>query len=172
MDASTYSAFVRLRNEQRIEIRALRPEDRAGLIAAVQRSSVQSVYRRFFRVKRNFSEKEIDFFTRLDFVNHVALVAVVDEANVPSIAGGARYVVIEPGKAEVAFSIVDLYQGQGLGAALMSHLIGLARLAALKELVAEVLADNAAMLKLLNRCGLPASSTRSGRSVRVTLQVV
>jgi hypothetical protein len=85
------------------------PRDRADLIAAVGRSSAQSLYRRFFAVKRDFAEPEIEFFLNVDFVNHVALVAVVDESGRPVIAGGGRYIVVEPGKAEVAFAVVDQY---------------------------------------------------------------
>jgi hypothetical protein len=34
----------------------------------------------------------------------------------PEIVGGARYVVTKSGEAEVAFAVVDQYQGQGIGA--------------------------------------------------------
>src|SRR5262245_45130034 len=111
--AANYSACETLRDGRRVEIRALRPDDRAGLIAAVARSSAQSLYRRFFAVKRDFAEPEIAFFLNVDFVDHVALVAVVDESGRRVIAGGGRYIVVEPGKAEVAFAVVDRYQGQG-----------------------------------------------------------
>src|SRR5215470_5163846 len=80
LEAANYSAFETLRNGRRVEIRALRPDDRADLIAAVGRSSAQSLYRRFFAVKRDFAEPEIEFFLNVDFVDHVALVAVVDES--------------------------------------------------------------------------------------------
>ncbi len=79
LEAANYSAFETLRDGRRVEIRALRPDDRADLIAAVGRSSLQSLYRRFFAVKRSFTESEIDYFLSVDFVDHVALVAVVDE---------------------------------------------------------------------------------------------
>jgi len=78
----------------------------------------------------------------VDFVDHVALVAVVYESGRPVIAGGARYVVMQPGKAELAFAVIDQYQGQGLGAALMHHLAAMAREAGLKELIAEVLPEH------------------------------
>jgi hypothetical protein len=80
LEPAHYSAFETLRDGRRVEIRALRPDDRADLIAAVDRSSGQSLYRRFFAVKRSFTESEIDYFLNVDFVNHVALVAIVDVA--------------------------------------------------------------------------------------------
>jgi len=70
------------------------------------------------------------------------------------IAGGARYVVIKPGQAEVAFAVVDQFQGQGVGSALLRHLSSLARKAGLQEFVAEVLAENVPMLKVFEKVGL------------------
>jgi len=50
IDAARYSAIETLRDGRRVEIRALRPEDRSALAAAVDRASTQSLYRRFFSV--------------------------------------------------------------------------------------------------------------------------
>ena len=170
MEAAKYSVFEQLHNGRRIEIRALNPGDRTELVAAVAGSSAQSLYRRFFGVRRHFTEKEIAFFTDVDFVKHVALIAVVEEGDRSVIGGGGRYVVLEPGKAEIAFAVVDRYQGQGIGTALMRHLTGLARESGLKELVAEVLTDNVPMLKVFERSGLPMSTRRQAQVVEVILR--
>ena len=79
MQARDYSAAETLRDGRTVEIRALRPEDRAGLLAAVSRTSDQSLYRRFFGFKRGFTDQEVDFYVNVDFVGHVALVAVLQE---------------------------------------------------------------------------------------------
>jgi GNAT superfamily N-acetyltransferase len=171
-EPANYSAFETLRDGRRVEIRALRPEDRAGLIAAVARSSPESLYRRFFAVKRHFSESEVEFFLHIDFVNHVALVAVADEGGRPVIAGGARYVVVEPEKAEAAFTVVDQHQGQGLGRALMHHLAAIARSAGIKELIAEVLPDNIPMLKVFEKSGFPVSVKSERGVVHVSIQLI
>src|SRR5499426_4204225 len=171
VETANYSAFETLRDGRRVEIRALRPEDRADLIAAVARSSAQSLYRRFCAVKRSFTKSEIDYFLSVDFVDHVALVAVVDESGRRVIAGGGRYILVEPGKAEVAFAVVDQYQGQGLGAALMHHLAAIARRAGLRELIAEVLPDNVPMLKVFENSGFPLSIKREPQVVHVTLRL-
>jgi GNAT superfamily N-acetyltransferase len=84
---------------------------------------------------------------------------------------GARYVVVQPGCAEVAFAVVDQHQGQGIGAALMRHLVEIARAAGLRELIAEVLSDNAPMLKVLARSGLPMVTRREGGVAHVVLQL-
>src|SRR5918993_3019363 len=144
VQARDYSTTEALRDGHTVEIRALRPEDRAGLLAAVGRTSDQSLYRRFFGFKRGFTDQEVDFYVNVDFVSHVALVAVLEEDGRPVIVGGARYIVVRPGQAEVAFAVDDAHQGKGLGAALMRHLVALARNAGLSELIADVLPENTA----------------------------
>ena len=96
--------------------------------AAIARSSSGSLYRRFFAVRRVFSEKETDYFLDIDFVNHVALVAVATDAGQPTIVGAGRYVVVQPGHAEVAFAIIDAYQGLGIGVRCAIWLISAAML--------------------------------------------
>ena len=169
--AATYSASEVLRDGRRIEIRALRRNDRADMLAAVARLSAQSSYRRFHGAKRGFSESEKTFFMDVDFVGHVALVATLNEAGPGAIVGGARYVVVQPGIAEVAFAVIDEFQGKGIGSLLMRHLTRVARNAGLKEFTAEVLPGNAEMLKVFGKSGLKSSTKREAGSVSVRLEL-
>ena len=171
LEAAKYSAIELLHNGRQVEIRALKPDDQTELIAAVGRTSAQSFYRRFFGVRRDFTKGEIAYFINVDFVIHVALVVVADEGGRPVIVGGGRYVVSQPGKAEIAFAVVDQYQGQGIGAALLRHLVAIAREAGLKELVAEVLPDNIAMLNVFQKSGLRPEMKRESQVVHVTLHL-
>ena len=170
-EAAKYSAIEALRDGRRVEIRALRPDDQGGFVEAVGRSSAESLRRRFFAEKRSFTEQEISSFVNVDFVNHVALVAVAEEDGRPVIVGGGRYVVVEPGQAEVAFTVADQCQGQGVGAALMRHVTAIAREAGIKELIAEVLPENIPMLRVFEKCGLPLSTKRERGVVHVMLQL-
>jgi RimJ/RimL family protein N-acetyltransferase len=170
LDPSHFSIIETLRNGQRVEIRAQRPQDREDLEAALARMSDESLYRRFFGATRHFSEKEAEYFLNIDFVNQVALVMVAKEDGRQSIIGAGRYVVIQPGRAEVAFAVVDEYQGQGAGASLVRNLSAIARQAGLSELIAEVLGSNTAMLKVFERSGLRMSTRREGPVVHVTLR--
>jgi hypothetical protein len=121
--AATYSVREALRDGRAVVIHAIRPENRSAMVSAVGRVSAQSLYRRFFDVKRGFTEKETDFFVNVDFVTHVALVAVADEGGQGTIIGAGRYIVSQPGKAELAFAIIDQYQGLGIGTALLRNLV-------------------------------------------------
>lgn len=169
MAPATYSAREQLRDGRPVEIRSLRPDDEADMLAAIDRTGAESLQRRFFVTKRGFSETEKAFFMNIDFVNQVALVAEVDEDGRPAIVGGGRYVIVKPGQAEVAFTVVDAYQGQGIGANLTRHLIGLARAAGLLQLAADVLPENMAMRKVLGRFGFQAARSVDPQVVHLTL---
>jgi RimJ/RimL family protein N-acetyltransferase len=169
--AADYATFELLRDGKRVEIRAFRPDDRANLLAAVSRLSPKTLYRRFFGPKRGFSEKEISYFTNIDFANHVALVVMAEERGKPVIIAGARYIVVEPGRAEVAFVVIDSYQGRGIGSLLLRHLAALARGSGLKEFVAEVLPDNTGMLKVFEKSGLRPKTKQQHGSVHITMQL-
>jgi RimJ/RimL family protein N-acetyltransferase len=171
IETAKYSAFEVACNGNLVEIRALRSEDRSALISAVDRSSSESFYRRFFGVRHHFAENEIAYFMNVDFINHVALVAVVEEKGCPTIVGGGRYFVMQPGSAEVAFTVVDQYQGQGVGTALMRHLVTIARDAGLLELVADVLPGNIPMLKVFEKSGVHVSTKRDPQVVHVVMKL-
>ena len=99
------------------------------------------------------------------------VVAVVEVAGKPLIVGGGRYIVAEPGRAEIAFTVEDAHQGRGIASLLLRHLITIARAAGLKELFAEVLPDNTPMLKVFERSGLPMTRKRERDAVHVTLRL-
>lgn len=169
-EPASYSASEMLRDGRPIRIRALHPEDRDAMLKAVSRTGTQSLFRRFFGARREFSETEIRFFLDVDFVDHVAIVAEVNEDGKPAIVGGARFIRTGAGTAEVAFAVIDPYQGQGIGTILMRHIVSLARTTAnLHELVAEVLPENTAMLKVMEKSSLPMITRREAGVVHVTL---
>ena len=169
--AADYSVVEHLRGGRPIEIRALRPDDKAEMLAAIGRTSTQSLQRRFFAPKKGFSEQEMAFFLKIDFESHVALVAQIDEDGRAAIAGGGRYIVVRPGQAEIAFVVIDAYQDQGIGTILMRHLAILARDAGLRELIAEVLPENTAMLKVFKKFGFRPGSKREAQAIHLTMQL-
>ena len=171
LEPSKYSSIEWLRNGQRVEIRALKPEDDSAFLAAVERTSAGSLYRRFFSAKQYFTSQEVEFFLRVDFVTHVALVAVVEEAGRSAIAGAGRYIIVQPNRAEVAFAVIDQYQNLGIGKALLHHLAAIACEAGVKELSAEVLPDNIPMLKLFEQSGFDVVTKRDLSSVDVIVRL-
>jgi len=165
-EAIDYTARELLSDGSQIEIRALRREDEADMLAAIGKTSA-SLQRRFFVMKRHFSDKERTFFLDVDFKNHVAIVALADEAGRKVIVGGGRYIVFEPGRAEMAFVVIDTWQGRGVGSLLMRHLVKIASDAGLNELTAEVLPENAAMIKVFRKFGFSPASRRDPQTLHL-----
>jgi RimJ/RimL family protein N-acetyltransferase len=171
-NAANYAERQELRDGTSLEVRALKPEDESGMLSAIERTGVESLRRRFFVMKREFSEKERNFFMKVDFINHVALVAVAQEDDKPTIVGGGRYIVFEPQRAEMAFVVVDAWQGRGIGSILLRHLIKIAGDAGLHELIAEVLPENRAMLKVFGKYGFKPVPRHDPQTVHLVLKLI
>ena len=171
MDAASYSARDMLRDGTAVEIRALRPADRVQMEEALGRMSSESLVYRFFAPRSGFSEEEFARFLDIDFVRHVALVAVMDDEGQHRIAGGARYVVVAPGRAEMACAVEDQHQGRGLGTLLLRHLSVLARAGGVREVIAEVMQDNQRMQNLLGAAQVTVDRERDPDFLHYTLHL-
>lgn len=156
-----------LRDGTPVTIRAVRPDDRDRLLAFFHGLDPESVYMRLFRYKKDLTEDELTRLSVVDFERQVTLVATVGGENggPETVIGGASWVVLDaPGqpaaRAEVAFTIEEDYQGQGLASMLFARLIGLARAQGLRTFEADVLSTNVGMLKVFARAGLPTTQRR------------
>ncbi|MGO9533479.1 MAG: N-acetyltransferase family protein [Syntrophobacteraceae bacterium] len=171
MDASNYKADETLRSGRLITIRAIRPEDSTLILEGFPELDQYSLYLRFFQNKSRITDQELKYLTEVDFIDHVALVAnLVDEAKV--IGGGRYFAYDHPAKirsAEIAFMVHDRYQGQGIAKLIMKHLLIIARAGRISQFEAEVLPENAKMLAVFSRTGLPMSVLRVDDVLRVTL---
>jgi GNAT superfamily N-acetyltransferase len=142
---------VRLRDGASIRIRPIEPEDRAELAAGFERLSPESRFRRFLSPVARLSERDLDYFTRVDHHDHEALVAL-DAATGAGVAV-ARYVRTGPGRAEPAVAVADDWQGRGVGTALLDALAERAYECGIRCFEATVLATNAQAIGLLEGLG-------------------
>jgi ribosomal protein S18 acetylase RimI-like enzyme len=67
----------------------------------------------------------------------------------------------------MAFVVIDTWQGRGVGSILMRHLIKIASDAGLKELMAEVLPENAAMIKVFGKFGFSPAPRRDPQTLHL-----
>jgi GNAT superfamily N-acetyltransferase len=162
-DIASYSAVERLRDQRSVTIRAVRPGDKGLIIEALRGLSADSIYFRLFASKKEFSDADLKEITEVDFLNVVALVAVLEQDGSDRIVGEARYIRSgEAGtmqKAEVALLVVDAFHGLGIATLLLKHLIAIGREAGITHFEAEVLRSNQAMLNILVQSGLPVTMT-------------
>jgi GNAT superfamily N-acetyltransferase len=134
-----------------IHIRPIQPTDWHRLQLFHQRLSSGTVELRFHGAKRELSTPLALRFTGVDGQNDVAFVATTGTRG--RIVGVARYSRVSPTCAEVAFVVEDGFQGHGVGSRLMRRLIESARQNGITELVAEVMAGNTPMFRLLRQAG-------------------
>jgi len=169
------SQQVTLRNGTPVLIRVSLPQDRARIVAAFDKLESGTIYTRFFSMRKGLSEAELDRMTASDFVSFLMLAATVGTGADETVIGGASYVVLPPVEgartAEVAFTIEEDYQGQGLAGKLMAMLAGIARRHGIDRLEADVLAGNAPMLAVFERSGLPLTKTREGGVTHVVMNL-
>ncbi len=154
-----WEADVILRDGRVCHIRPIRAADHDALAAFHEGLSAETVYYRFFAPYPKLSEKDLDRFTQVDYVDRVALVAVAGG----QIIGVGRYDRIDRAEAEVAFVISDYHQGRGLGSILLEHIAVAARERGITRFVAEVLPTNRRMLATFEEAGYrPTQSMDEG----------
>lgn len=173
--ANPSSQQVTLRNGTPVLIRVALPEDRARIVAAFDKLESGTIYTRFFSMRKGLTDAELDRMTTSDFVNFLMLAATVGTGADETVIGGASYVALPPADgaraAEVAFTIEEDYQGQGLAGKLMAMLAVIARQNGIDRLEADVLAGNAQMLAVFERSGLPLTKTREAGVTHVVMNL-
>jgi RimJ/RimL family protein N-acetyltransferase len=152
-------------------IAGLTPADRTQIQAGLRDMSQESIRNRFLGSKKEFTEKELDYLTSLDGINHYAL--GVEEADAPH-RGVAVIRMVRSEKdhteAEVGITIIDQYQKMGLGSFLLDLLILAAEERGISKLSFTFLPANEAIVKLIRKKGAP-SLLRAYGSVRMFLRL-
>ena len=140
-----------LRDGRYSRLRAITPASKPLLAAAIRRMSPESLRRRFFSPRRELSEIELERLTAMDGWNRYALglCTTAADGTLEGI-GVARFARLpdDPRAAEIAITVVDAYQGQGLGKALLARLFAAAMTRGIEGLQAIVLPDNAPIFSL------------------------
>jgi GNAT superfamily N-acetyltransferase len=167
-DFRSYSAPAALRDGSSILIRAIRPDDKQRLLAHFRALSADSRRYRFMGMRRDLTTEELARLCEVDFLNHVALVATLGSGDDERFIGVGRSIrSSDPRRAEVAFAVLDEYQGRGIGTLLLEHLSRIARMSGIEEFEADVLGDNKAMLDVFEQSGFRVRRSFSSGVVHV-----
>ncbi|NNE60249.1 MAG: GNAT family N-acetyltransferase [Woeseia sp.] len=164
----SYQEPVELNDGKIVTFRAIQPSDKSALSDAFEELSLESRRRRFLASKSGLTDKELNYFTEIDGVNHYAIVAVVTTAEdgAQSGAGVARIVRTDddPAAAELAIVIADAWQRRGIGRKLLERIVAVASERGIKRIRAMSLADNDQLRGLLEKYddGVEVGPTRSG----------
>jgi RimJ/RimL family protein N-acetyltransferase len=140
---------VVLRDGSAVLIRPVGRADASFLADGFARLSTRSRRLRFLSPKKELSSAELGYFTDVDHHDHEALGAL-DHADGRGV-GIARYIrdAADPQAAEIAVTVIDDWQGRGLGTELVAQLSERARSEGIRRFTALVAPDNPAMARLL-----------------------
>jgi RimJ/RimL family protein N-acetyltransferase len=153
---------IRLRDERSVVLRPIDPDDADKLIDFHNHLSFEAQYYRFFGPKPQLSQAEAAYLANVDFHRRFAIVAEAEIEDERCIVGVGRFDVNEPGLAEAAIVIRDDFQHVGLGTAILDRMREVGKGAGLRAFVAEILAENAQMIGLLEANAVPVAEERAG----------
>ncbi|MEZ5789806.1 MAG: bifunctional acetate--CoA ligase family protein/GNAT family N-acetyltransferase [Nitratireductor sp.] len=155
--ADWVSSFIS-HNGKRFAMRPIKPVDLNLYPRFFEGVSQEDIRYRFLSPRRHFSEAMIKRLTQIDYEREMAFIALPE--GVEEIAGIAR-IACDPSRINAEFGILvrsDL-QHEGIGHALMEHLIAYSRAEGIERLEGHILSENSKMLKFIRELGFTARSS-------------
>jgi GNAT superfamily N-acetyltransferase len=121
-----------------------------------QELSAESRHLRFFTAIRELPENVRARLADVDGVRNAAVLAfdaavMMDDHPEGFPIGVARWISDGDGPPELSITVIDAYQGMGVGTRLMDALLALARKRGVHRIMADVLRENTGMRTLINR---------------------
>ena len=149
-------------------IRPIEPDDKELLARGFEQLSPSSRYRRFFHQVDHLSDAQLRYLTEVDGTDHNAFVCVLRDEPAEGV-GVARWIRLpdDHGVAEGAVTVVDRYQGLGVGRTLLYVLGRDAISKGIGAFRAWIVGENTPMLKILVSLG-----AKPGRWEQGTMEVV
>ena len=173
--AEKFAVTETLKDGAEVTVRAVRRDDGERIHRAFLRLGQETVHNRFMGYKRDVSNAELKQITGVDFRRDVALLVTIGSGADEIVVGGASYFAVDPAapyhSAELAFTVVEDYQGRGIASSLMRHLVWFARQNGLRQFEADVLTSNLPMLAVFRNSGLPMTIEQDGDTVHVTMSL-
>jgi RimJ/RimL family protein N-acetyltransferase len=154
-------------------IRPIEPDDKERLVNGLRQLSEESIRKRFLAAKPRFTQAELRYLTEVDGVNHIALVAVLED-DPGQLVAVARCVRLPDrhGTAEMAIVVGDPWQRQGLGTALTHALADAAVAVGIRRFAATMLGDNEAARRLMRTFSRRLEEARIAGGLReVTIEL-
>jgi RimJ/RimL family protein N-acetyltransferase len=153
-----------------IRFRPIRPSDEEEMRRLFYRFSDESVYYRYFSSLKAMPHTQMQTYVNVDWSDVMSIVGVAGKTGMGVIVAEARYLVNPDGRqAELAFVVDEAYQRLGISTYLFNLLVRLAKERGIKGFWADVLASNAAMMKVFHKGGLPVLTDMEDGVYHVTI---
>ncbi len=164
-----------LRDGSQVLIRPIRSQDAPAERAFIEALSPDARHNRFLGEVRQASDAMVKHFVELDFVHELGFAAVDQSGGADVFLGVGRYSTgpgINPTSCECAVSVLDAWQGRGIGTALMTHLIEVAKSRGITRMWSLDAAENTKMRDLAHHLGFERKSDPDNSSQVVhTLEI-
>ena len=151
--------------------RPVKPSDERLFQEYLYKLSERSVYLRFFQVRRDFPHELAQEMVAADYDRHLGIVATMGTSDTaPIIAAGHWMMDYNENIAEVAFSVRDEYQRQGIGTHILLFLMRAARERGLHGFRANVIAGNMAMMRVFQKSGCILHTEYEGGEISLSFR--
>lgn len=133
--------------------------------------SDKSLYRRFLSIRRHLPHSELQkHFVVIDYTREMAILAVKKYVGQEVVAGIAQYCIGENSlSAEISIVVRDDFQKRGVGLELLSYLVIVAKNQGLHTFTADILPDNIAVFRLIEKLGLNYDRKWDSGLVHITI---
>jgi GNAT superfamily N-acetyltransferase len=169
-NVATYLAKEALKDGNEVTFRAMHPDDRERLVEAFAHLQPRTIRTRFFYPKKALGDDDLRWLDEIGRGIHVGLAATVPSACDELIIGEGSYAALGD-SAETGFTVAEAWQGRGIASRLLQHLAHIARDQGIRQFEAWVLNENAPMLAVFRRSGLPMRTRHADGLLHVTLRL-
>ncbi len=146
---------ITLKNGHPALLRPVIADDKDRIAQGMRQMSPSSRYSRFFGPTTALTPEQLQYFTEIDQQNHVAWIALDATSPEHPGLGIGRFIRCPeaPEIAEAAFTVIDPWQGRGVGTYLAGILWLMARARGIQTLRAAILPENHAAIAWFRRLG-------------------
>ncbi|MBM3738479.1 MAG: bifunctional acetate--CoA ligase family protein/GNAT family N-acetyltransferase [Acidobacteria bacterium] len=148
-----YESMFTARNGEEILIRPIRPEDEPAIVKFHETLSDRSVYFRYLQMLNLTQRVAHERLIRICFIDYDREMALVAERDGAIQAVGRMRRTTSREDAEFALLVNDAFQGKGLGTAILSRLLDIARGEGIKRITADIHGENVPMLSIVRKLG-------------------
>ncbi|MFN8179345.1 MAG: GNAT family N-acetyltransferase [bacterium] len=140
--------------EEEMLVRPLRPGDVTRLRDFFYSHTMETIYHRYFTVKKHLSHEEARHLCSVDYRQRMAFGVFRGEGEAARLVAVGRY-DLNPrsGLAETALVVGESWRGRGIGTALLKLLLEYAHGQGIRGIRAEILPGNQAMVRLHRTLG-------------------
>ncbi|MFX0134010.1 MAG: GNAT family N-acetyltransferase [Candidatus Hodarchaeota archaeon] len=150
-----FEKYIKLRDGTRILFRPIKPSDADIWVELYNSLSSNTKYLRFFTNMPTPNQKMIDKYTKIDYINNFAIIAIYNENGKDKMVGVVRYGLDPPdsNSAELAVVVADKWQGRGLGTQMLIYMLRVMQKRGVKKVKGDVFLRNDKMMQLMGESG-------------------